>query len=87
MAAGVPVVASDLPGMAAIVRETGCGLLVDPTDPVAIAATLRAVLDASPEERRGWRERSLAAARGTYGWEHQLGILLEEYGRLTGRPW
>ena len=33
MAVGVPVVASDLPGMAAIVRETGCGVLCDPTDP------------------------------------------------------
>ena len=42
MAAGVPVVASDLPGMAAIVRETGCGLLVDPTDPAAMAAADRA---------------------------------------------
>jgi len=41
MAAGVPVVASDLPGMATIVRETGCGLLVDPTSPAAIAGAIR----------------------------------------------
>ena len=39
MAAGVPVVASDLPGMAPIVRETRCGLVVDPTDAAAIAST------------------------------------------------
>ena len=37
MAAGVPVVASDLPGMATIVRDTGCGLLCDPADPASIA--------------------------------------------------
>ena len=51
MAAGVPVVASDLPGMAPIVREIGAGLLVDPTDPAAIAAACRRILDAPPDER------------------------------------
>ncbi|MFM2105260.1 MAG: hypothetical protein RL338_292 [Chloroflexota bacterium] len=87
MAAGVPVVASDLPGMAAIVRETGCGRLVDPTDPAAIAAAIRAILDAPPAERRALRDRALAAAHGPYSWERQMGLLVEEYGRLTGRPW
>lgn len=87
MAAGVPVVASDLPGMAAIVEETGCGRLVDPTDPPAIAAAIRAILDAPPAERRALRDRALAAAHGPYSWERQVGVLLDEYGRLTGRPW
>jgi len=49
IAADVPVVASDLPGMATIVRETGCGRLVDPRDPAAIAAAVRAVLDAGAD--------------------------------------
>ena len=31
MAAGVPVVASDLPGMASVVQPAGCGVLCDPT--------------------------------------------------------
>ncbi len=87
MAAGVPVIASDLPGMADIVRESGCGVLVDPTDPGAIAAAARAILDATPEERRAYGERGLAAAHGTYNWETQAELLLAEYGRLTGRPW
>lgn len=87
MAAGVPVVASDLPGMADIVRETGCGLLVDPTDPVAIAAACRSILDAPPEQRFAYGERGLAAAHETYNWETQVAQLLAEYGRLTGRPW
>jgi glycosyltransferase involved in cell wall biosynthesis len=87
MAVGVPVVASDLPGMAPIVRETGCGVVCDPTDPVAIAAAIRSVLDASTEERRAYRDRALAAAHATYCWEHQVEVLLEEYGRLTGTPW
>ena len=87
MAAGVPVVASDLPGMAPIVRETGAGLVVDPTDPAAIAAACREILDASLEERAAWHRRALDAAHGTYNWERQVDILFGEYGRLTGRPW
>ena len=87
MAAGVPVVASDLPGMAPIVRDTGAGLVVDPTDPAAIAAACRQILDASPEERAAWRRRALDAAHRTYNWERQVEILFAEYSRLTGRPW
>ena len=87
MAAGSPVVASDLPGMAPIVRETGCGVLCDPTDPASIAAAIRTILDAPAEERAGYRERALAAAHATYSWEAQVEVLLAEYGRLTGQPW
>jgi glycosyltransferase involved in cell wall biosynthesis len=87
MAAGVPVVASDLPGMAPIVRETRCGLVVDPTDPAAIAAACREILGASADEARAWRERSLAAAHSTYNWERQADVLFDEYSRLTGRRW
>jgi glycosyltransferase involved in cell wall biosynthesis len=87
MAVGVPVVASDLPGMAPIVRETGCGVVCDPTDPAAIAAAVREILDAPPAIRAAYRSRALAAAHATYCWEHQVEALLAEYGRLTGRPW
>jgi len=87
MAAGAPVVASDLPGMAPIVRETGCGVLCDPTDPASIAAAVRTILDAPAGERAGYRERALVAAHGTYSWEAQVEVLLAEYGRLTGQPW
>ena len=87
LAAGVPVVASDLPGMAPIVRETGCGRLVDAADPGAIAAALRDVLATPPDEMAEWRASCSAAARETYNWESQMDGLLEEYSRLTGRPW
>ena len=87
MAVGVPVVASDLPGMATIVQETGCGVVCDPTDPAAIAAAVRSVLDATPEARAAIRDRALVAAQHTYCWEAQLGVLIDEYSRLTGRPW
>jgi glycosyltransferase involved in cell wall biosynthesis len=87
MAAGVPVVASDLPGMAGIVSATQCGVLCDPVSPASIATAIRTILDAPPDERDAYRERALAAVRETYNWEAQMAILLDEYGRLTGRPW
>ncbi len=91
IASGVPVVASDLPGMAEVVREVGCGLLCDPTDPTAIAAAIRGLLGRPPEARAAARERSLAAARETYNWTAQASVLLAVYDRLlatvpAGRP-
>jgi glycosyltransferase involved in cell wall biosynthesis len=87
MAAGVAVVASNLPGMAAIVEETGCGVTCDPADPKAIAGAIRAILELPDDARLAMRERALAAARGPYAWETQVDVLLAEYSRLTGRPW
>ena len=82
MGAGIPVVASDLPGMAAIVRETGIGVLVDPTLPAAIAAGIREILDASPERRAAYGKACLAAARGPYAWERGVERLLVLYRSL-----
>ena len=58
LAAGLPVVASDLPG----IRETahGAARLVPPGDPVALARALRAVLDDPPAPDQG---RAVAARR------------------------
>ncbi len=87
LAAGVPIVASDLPGMAPIVRETEAGILCDPTRPAAIAAAIRAILELPEAERRAMGERGRRAAEERYNWAAQVAILLAEYGRLTGRPW
>ena len=85
LAAGVPLVASDLPGMAPIVTETGAGLVVDPGDPAAIAAAIRATLD--PVTHATMADRALAAAHERYNWASQAEVLLDEYGRITGLPW
>lgn len=71
LAAGVPVVASDLPGMAGIVRETGAGVLCDPDDTADVARAIRSILDAPEAERTAYRSAGLAAARATYNWERQ----------------
>ena len=48
MAAGVPVVATDIPGYREVVRDGVDGLLVRPNDPEALAAAIGRVL-AEPE--------------------------------------
>ena len=85
IAAGTPVVATDLPGMAEIVRETGCGVLVDATDPADIARAIRAIVDASPHERRAMRERTWRAGQDRYNWERETDVLLALYRRLLGQ--
>jgi glycosyltransferase involved in cell wall biosynthesis len=87
IAVGVPVVASDLPGMASIVSSIECGVLVDPTDPQSIASGCRTLLAEEPDVATARRARILAAAHETYNWERQLDTLLAEYGRLSGSPW
>jgi glycosyltransferase involved in cell wall biosynthesis len=87
LSVGVPVVASDLPGMAPIVASIDAGALVDPDDPASIAAGLSAVLATLEPERLARRERILAAARETYNWEVQSARLFAEFERLSHRPW
>jgi glycosyltransferase involved in cell wall biosynthesis len=84
LAAGVPVVASDLPGMAPIVRATRSGELCDPASPASIAAALCRILQAPPETRAAYGQRALEAAHSTYNWEAQLEALGDVYGRLRG---
>jgi glycosyltransferase involved in cell wall biosynthesis len=86
IAAGVPVVASDLPGMAEIVRDTGCGILVDATSPADIARGIREIVDASPEERERMRERTWRAGQERYNWEHETDTLLALYRELLDQP-
>ena len=82
LAAGVPVVASDLPGMAPIVRSTGGGELCDPASPESIADALQRILGASADARAAYGQRALQAAHATYNWEAQLQVLGKVYGRL-----
>lgn len=85
IAAGVPVVATDLPGMADVVHETGCGVLVDATDPDDIARGIRAIIDAASEERLAMRERTWRAGQDRYNWEQETETLLGLYRELLGQ--
>ena len=86
IAAGVPIVASDLPGMAAIVRESGIGELCDPTSPASIAAAIRRILDRPAADREALRAHLLDVARERYNWGAQLSTLFGMYRELAPAP-
>lgn len=84
--AGVPIVASDLPAIAEIVRAHDVGRLVDPGDIAAITAAIDATLAITADERDALRERARAAAAGELNWEHEFGKLAGLYDSLSPAP-
>jgi hypothetical protein len=85
MAAGIPVIASDFPIWREIVEGAACGVLVDPSDPRAIAEAIEWVL-ANPDEAEELGARGREAVRETYNWERESGELLAAYARLSPSP-
>ena len=86
IAAGVPMVASDLPGMADVIRTAGVGVLCDPKSPASIARGIRQLLDRSPRERAATRAHVLAMAHERYNWESQVEALFGLYAELGAVP-
>jgi len=90
LTAGTPVVSSDFPERRRIVTDGPDGPLgrvCDPTSPAAIAASIREIVELTPDEAAALRERCRRAGRDRYGWPVQLSRALEAYGEVTGRPW
>ena len=76
MVHGVPVVASDLPGMRVPVRLTGMGCLASPGDPRSLAAAIARALRARPLEQETAHAREIFdPARFHRAWDE----LLHEY--------
>lgn len=84
MAAGLPVITSDLPNWRAIVIGTGCGLVADPRDPAAIAAAIEYLLT-HPEEAEAMGQRGRAAVLDRFNWDGEGARLLSLYGELHAR--
>jgi glycosyltransferase involved in cell wall biosynthesis len=82
MAAGLPVVASDLGFLGRIVRREECGLLVPPDDPEAHARALARLLT-HPDEARTLGDRGRRAVEARYTWEVEAKRLLALYAELT----
>lgn len=82
MMAGVPIIASDLPEIARVIREYDIGRLVDPEDPASIAAAIRGIAaDRRALAESGRRARQAALAHHT--WAVQESVLLDIYSKLT----
>lgn len=83
MAAGLPLIASDFPLWREIVDGAGCGLLVDPLNPNAIAEAMQWILD-HPEDAKAMGLRGRKAVEKTYNWEPEAEKLIGLYHRLLG---
>jgi phosphatidyl-myo-inositol alpha-mannosyltransferase len=80
MAAGRPVVASDIPGFRSVIRTQRDGLLVAPKNHEQLAWAVCHLLDDEDERRRlafAARERAK-----DFGWEHVAGQVLDYYHEL-----
>ncbi|MDO9454764.1 glycosyltransferase family 4 protein, partial [Nocardioides sp.] len=81
MALGRPVVASDLPPLAELVRHGDTGLLVRPGDPEALAAALRTLaVDADMRHRLGRAAAQHVAT--THTWSAVAATYTDLYARL-----
>lgn len=86
LAAGVPVVSSDLPARREIILgdpDGPLGTLCDPMDPTSIAHAIRSVLDVDPAARADWRARILNAAHERWNWETESVRLVDLYRELA----
>jgi glycosyltransferase involved in cell wall biosynthesis len=81
--ARLPVVASDLPEIARVVRHHNLGLLVKPGDSDALATALNELVD-SPDMRARYAANAERAA-SQLNWEEQEQLLVAMYERILTR--
>ena len=85
LAAGVPVVGSDFPGIRRILIGDPLGPLgatCDPTDVSAVADAIASVLELPPVAREQLRSRCRAAARERWNWTMQAARLVALYREI-----
>ena len=84
MAAGLPVVATAIPGYREVIDDGVEGLLVPPGDPEALASALRRLLD-DPETAKSFGEAGRARAR-RYSWDVVGREIEAVYDEVLGGP-
>jgi glycosyltransferase involved in cell wall biosynthesis len=84
MAAGIPVVATRVPGVEEVIEDGETGLLVDPASPNALAdAVDRLLLD--PQEGRRMARKARETVAGRYSLDDQLRNLTCFYESISGK--
>ncbi len=88
---GGPVVASDFPGIRAVVcgdPDGPLGEVCDPESPRDVARAIREIVGLSKDQRRALGQRCLAAAHARWNWETEsarLVALYEDLGHVAAR--
>lgn len=83
MSSGVPVIASDLPGVRTVVSDGTTGLLVPANNAAALADALRRLLD-NEALRQGMAHAARERARMRYDWNRYVDGLMEVYRTVVG---
>jgi glycosyltransferase involved in cell wall biosynthesis len=68
MACGLPAIATDYPGVRAVIEQDRNGLLVPPGNAAAVAAALRQLVDSGPERRRALGAAGRRKAVAEWSW-------------------
>jgi len=81
MAAGIPIVASDLPQQVAVIGGANCGALAQPEDPDSFVRAITRLVD-DPAMARQLGINGQTAFRERYSWESQMPRLLDLYSTI-----
>jgi glycosyltransferase involved in cell wall biosynthesis len=81
MAAGLPVIATDVPRWRTLLEEHACGVTVPHSAPEQLGAAIMRVLE-DDDEARAMGERGRLAAEERYSWASQASALLALYDEL-----
>lgn len=77
MAAGIPIVATQIPECREILDDGGCGMLVPPVDPEALAKSIGSLLD-----NPALRQKVTVAAAARVPLLYDVGLMTERYREL-----
>ena len=83
MAAGLPIVISDLPKQVEAVGGSDCGILAQPEDPDSFVRAIVHLVD-NPAEGHRLGRNGARAFRESYSWESQMPRLLQFYDLILG---
>jgi glycosyltransferase involved in cell wall biosynthesis len=83
MAAGLPVLSSNMRPVSRILNETGAGLVYEDWNGESFAEALAQLVD--PMRRQAMAERGQQAVREHYHWERDSARLLEDIARTAAR--
>jgi glycosyltransferase involved in cell wall biosynthesis len=83
MALGVPVIGSDVPTIAEVIRTSDCGWIVDATDPTSIVGGIQAAArDIRSSRQKG--ENGQSVFRKHFNWESQIQVFQDLLQHVSG---